>query len=83
MSKKRIINTNKVNKFAGNEAGDCPVCGAGLEYNDMEMCDDGLFYSWNCEACGAHGDEFYDVTFSTHGNVVKANGDQLLNKEGY
>lgn len=39
------------------EAGVCPICGGGLDYEDDIRTDDGGFFLWNCPACGATGKE--------------------------
>ncbi|MCL2675379.1 MAG: hypothetical protein FWE84_02155 [Firmicutes bacterium] len=80
----KIINTDNVKKFIKNEAGICPICGsAELEISSMSPEDNSVYYDWFCDKCEACGKEWYDVTFSTHGHVVKENGEEVKNDEGY
>lgn len=56
------------------EAGVCPICGGGLDYEDDIRTDDGGFFLWNCPACGAIGKEGYDKVFDQHYDVTDGEG---------
>ena len=78
------INTDEVKKFVKDEVGVCPICGSGnLEYGSLSQEDESIYYDWECKSCGASGQEWCDVVFSTHGNVIKANGEHIKNDSGY
>ena len=71
-------------RFKINEEGVCPVCGDedNLEYDSSEI-DEGIKYPWECSACGATGDECYDMTFSGHCNVTDKDGGEYSHDEDY
>jgi len=51
--------------------GVCPVCGFGfLNYNENEITNDFMYYSWDCGECGAIGLEAYEMTYTGHCDVV-------------
>jgi len=68
----------KDNEFVANEQGTCPLCGGGdLEYGNTDLDGDGLSYEWECNICGTEGSEWYNLEFTTHGNVRDKNGNEV------
>jgi len=69
-------------QFKKNIEGICPVCGAegNLEFGSAEIDEGGVKYPWDCEDCGASGEEWYDMTFSEHCNVTDKDGKEYANK---
>lgn len=61
-----------------NEKGKCPVCGIeDLNYGTLEVDDIGVIYPWNCNECGAVGEETYELDFTGHYSIIKANGENI------
>ena len=46
-------------------SGECGKCGSeDIDYGSSEIVDDSLSYEFHCNACGADGKEWYDITYS-------------------
>ncbi len=51
----------------------CPVCGDdNLTYDGyfMQSVEEGLHYKWKCPKCEAAGEEWYELKFIAHMNIV-------------
>lgn len=73
--------SKKIKEFVVNEVGVCPLCGKGdLEYGNSELDGEGLSYEWECNSCRAVGAEWYNVEFTTHGNVRDKKGNEVPNE---
>lgn len=55
--------------------GICPLCGNEIEYGLFEVLDDGGVYEWTCPACGASGEEGYNLIFDGNHYNVQADSD--------
>ena len=45
--------------------GQCPKCkNWNLDYDEMEIEGNSIYYPWTCEDCGASGKEWYNLEFS-------------------
>ena len=45
--------------------GQCPKCkNWNLDYNEMEIEGNSIYYPWTCEDCSASGKEWYSLEFS-------------------
>lgn len=57
------------------QEGICPLCGGSLEYGARDDIDSGGTFAWECENCGATGEEGFDRVFDgRHYNVQDADG---------
>ncbi len=53
--------------FLKNKEGICPACGeSNLEYGEMVLDEDNLFFPYKCDNCGTKGEEWYHLDFSGH-----------------
>jgi hypothetical protein len=52
-----------------------------FESNIIEICDNGLYYPWNCKKCEASGREWHSVTFAEHYEVTDAEGTEFFDKD--
>lgn len=58
--------------------GICPICSNQINYGSFELVDEGGTYDWECPACGATGEEGYDLVFDgTNYNVQDADGNDV------
>lgn len=47
------------------EEGKCPKCGHyNLNYEELKIQDNSVYYPWECPDCGASGKEWYELNFS-------------------
>lgn len=64
-------------KIKSNEQGICPLCKSEkLEYGALNLEGDMAYFKWECEECGARGEEWYEMNFAGH-NVENENGDLI------
>ena len=57
----------KEKKFKKNAKGVCPMCGSyNLNWGDSDINDNYLGYEYECEDCGAQGQEWYRLVFDGH-----------------
>ena len=60
--------------YVKNMQGICPICGkSGLDWGDMELDGNYLYYEWICPYCRTEGKEWYELRFDGH-NVTLADG---------
>ncbi len=63
------MNSNHTFKDGDGEIVVCPVCGSeNLSFEGMRAEGDLNIYPWECDDCGAEGEEQYTVTFNGHYN---------------
>ena len=61
-------------KIECNELGMCPYCNSEeLEYGEMKLECNSLWYEVRCEKCGRHFVEMNEISFV--GNYIGKNGD--------
>ena len=53
-----------------NEIGECPFCNEGnLRYYEPIIEEEEMIKPWECEDCGAFGEETYKIEFIGHCNT--------------
>jgi len=58
------------------EAGICPVCGSSdLDYDSLKIDAGQVGYPWTCNRCKSHGEEWSNLDFIEHTNIVDATQD--------
>lgn len=66
--------------YINNIQGICPVCGkSNLDWGDMELEGNHLYYEWICADCKTEGKEWYELKFDGHNVILPDGTEEIVN----